>query len=282
MQEHSYLGLSTAGFHRLAYRVWGNGNQAPPVVAVHGLTRNGRDFMPLAAYLAQQGRTVVAPDIVGRGRSANLVNPAGYGFAQYMADMTALIARLNVPMVDWVGTSMGGLIGLLMASLPDTPVRRLVLNDVGPFLAHATVSAIVAAVGEEMVCPDLETLIARTRTFLPGFGPLDEDGWRTVALAGAEKDERGGYRMAYDPQIRQSLHNAPEGDLDLWSVWELVKIPVLIIRGEHSTVLTAEVAERMAAKDGVMLYEVAGGGHAPALIDTAQQAVITRFLLDAA
>ena len=134
MIEDSLLGLSAAGFHRIAYTDWGDPAAERVVVCVHGLTRNGRDFDWLAESLADRGARVVCPDIVGRGRSDWLANAAGYTDPQYLADLTALIARLGVSEVSWVGTSMGGLLGMVLAAQPNTPIRRLVINDVGPFV----------------------------------------------------------------------------------------------------------------------------------------------------
>jgi len=164
MREKSFLGLSAAGFHTVAYTEWGAPDATRPVVCVHGLTRNGRDFDPLAASLAGTGRRVACPDVVGRGRSGWLADPMLYGFPQYMADMAALLARLDAAEVDWVGTSMGGLIGMFLAARPGSPIRRLVLNDVGPFVPKAALDVIAAYVGQAPAFPDLEAAEGYLRT----------------------------------------------------------------------------------------------------------------------
>ena len=155
MREDSYLGLSASGFHRLAYTDRGGQDAARTVVCVHGLTRNGRDFDALAESLAEAGYRVVCPDVVGRGRSDWLVDPEGYSYPQMLADATALIARLGAEAIDWVGTSMGGLIGMMLAAQPKNPLRRLVINDVGPFVPKAALERIADYVGQDPVFPDM-------------------------------------------------------------------------------------------------------------------------------
>src|SRR6516164_3807630 len=156
MHEKQFYSLGPGGFHRIAYTEWGQASAQPPVICVHGLTRNGRDFDYLARTLEGDGRQVFCPDIVGRGKSDWLANPAYYNYPQYLTDMTALIARTGTESVDWVGTSMGGLIGMLLATQANTPVRRLVINDVGPFLPLIALKRIGAYVGQSPVFNDLE------------------------------------------------------------------------------------------------------------------------------
>ena len=138
--EHHFLGLSPAGFHRVRYLEWGANDGRPTVLCVHGLTRNAHDFDFLAERLARRYR-VIAVDVVGRGGSAWLTDPAHYTYAQYQADMTALIARLEVERVHWIGTSMGGLIGMFLAAMPKTPLASLFMNDVGPVIPQDSAAA---------------------------------------------------------------------------------------------------------------------------------------------
>jgi pimeloyl-ACP methyl ester carboxylesterase len=145
----SFLGLSLGGFHRVAYWDWGPVDAERTVVCVHGLTRQGRDFDALAQVLVQSGWRVVCPDLVGRGRSAWLRNPAGYTLLQYGADMNALLARLDVKAVDWIGTSLGGLVGMILAAQPDSPIRRLVINDIGPFIPNSALRRLGAYLDDE-------------------------------------------------------------------------------------------------------------------------------------
>jgi pimeloyl-ACP methyl ester carboxylesterase len=275
MRAGRLRGLSTAGFHEIAYVEWGDDERAPPVVCVHGLTRNGRDFDRLAAVLAPD-RKVVCPDIVGRGRSAWLADPAGYSYAQYCADMTALIARLGCEAVDWVGTSMGGLIGMMLAAQPNTPIRRLVLNDVGPFVPRQAIRRLADYVGKDPLFSRLAGLEAYLRQIHAPFGALDDAAWMHLALHGHRRLPDGRYGLAYDPAIGRGFQVAADQDIDLWPIWEKVRCPVLLLRGADSDILSPDTARRMTGK--AELAEIAGVGHAPSLMVEAQIAIIIAWL----
>ncbi|MGQ9369960.1 alpha/beta fold hydrolase [Azospirillum sp. A39] len=280
MSERVCLGLSAAGFHRIAYTQWGREDAPRTVLCAHGLTRNGRDFDRLALDLAAHAR-VACPDVVGRGRSDWLANPALYGYPQYLADMTALIARLDVAEVDWVGTSMGGLIGLLLAAQPNTPIRRLVLNDVGPFVAKAGLERIADYVGKDPVFEDLAAVEAYLRFVLMGFGALGDEWWRHMAETSARRLPDGRFGLAYDPGIGKAFSAQPIGDVDLWAVWDRVRCPVLVLRGAESDILLADTAADMARRGpGATVVEVQGVGHAPSLMVEEQIATVRAFLLE--
>lgn len=272
-----FLGLGLGGFHHLAYVEWGADQGLPPVLCVHGLTRNGRDFDDLAQVLAGAGRRVVCPDVVGRGRSDRLANPALYGYPQYLGDATALIARLDEPVIDWVGTSMGGLIGMMLAAQPNTPIRRLVLNDVGPFIPKAALERIGSYVGLDPVFADIAALEAHLRRVHAPFGPLTDAQWAHLARHSARKRPDGTLGLAYDPGISAAFTGALN-DVDLWALWGLIRCPILVIRGTESDLLTVETAERMAARPGTTLLTIPGCGHAPALMDPAQTGPIRDWL----
>src|SRR5690606_28403205 len=206
------------------------------VLCVHGLTRNGRDFDPLAQALAAAGYGVVCPDIVGRGRSDRLRDPAGYNYGQYQQDMAALIAHLGVGTVDWIGTSMGGLIGMMLASKPGTPIRRLVVNDVGPFLPKAALARLAAYVGLDPLFPDRAAGEAYLRKVLAPFGRLGDADWQALATHSLVPAEDG-YRLAYDPALRQGLLAAQDRDVDLWPVWDAIAVPTLLLWGKQSDLL---------------------------------------------
>ncbi|SMH60004.1 alpha/beta fold hydrolase [Azospirillum agricola] len=285
MSERSFLGLSAAGFHRVAYTQWGRDDAARTVVCVHGLTRNGRDFDHLALALADR-RRVACPDVVGRGRSGWLPVPSLYGYPQYCADMAGLIARLGVEEVDWVGTSMGGLIGMTLAAQPNSPIRRLVINDVGPFIAKAGLQRIADYVGKDPVFEDLPAVESYLRFVLMGFGRLSDACWRHMAEHSARRRPDGRYGLAYDPGIAEAFKNQPMNDVDLWALWDRIQCPVLVLRGADSDLLTAGTAEEMTrrgpgAGPGVRVVEFAHTGHAPALMSEDQIAVVRDFLLDA-
>jgi pimeloyl-ACP methyl ester carboxylesterase len=279
MRPGHVLGLSPSGFHRMAYVAWGNGQRAGkrPVICVHGLTRNGRDFDRLAAALSAD-RHVVCPDVVGRGQSDWLSDPAGYGYAQYCADMTALIARLGVEEVDWVGTSMGGLIGMTLAARPQSPIRRLVLNDVGPFVPAPALRRLSGYVGKDPAFDDLAGFEAYLRQTHATFGSLDDAAWRHLAVHGHRRLPDGRLGPAYDPAIGQGLAAAATMDIDLSALWQAVQCPVLVLRGADSDLLLAETARTMSAKATVV--EIPAVGHAPSLMVPAQIEIVRSWLAD--
>ena len=268
------------GLHRMAYTEWGDKANPRVLMCVHGLTRNGRDFDFLAEALAADYR-VVCPDVVGRGRSDWLPVKTDYGFPQYVADMITLIARLDVEEVHWVGTSMGGLIGMLIASLPGAPITRMVLNDVGPKITAASIRRIAEYVGEAPVFADLDAAEAYIREISAPFGPLTDAQWRHLTTH-AVKPAEGGLAMVYDPGIGEPFRNAPLSmDIDLWATYDAIKCPTLVIRGADSDLLLHETAVQMAARGPrAQLVEVPGVGHAPMLLDATQIEIVSTFLRD--
>ena len=280
MSERSFLGLSAAGFHTVAYTQWGRDDAPRTVVCVHGLTRNGRDFDALALNLVDRYR-VACPDVVGRGKSGRIANPALYGYPQYCADMAALIARLGVEQVDWVGTSMGGLIGMMLAAQPNSPIRRLVINDVGPFISKVGLQRIADYVGKDPVFEDIAAVESYLRFVLMGFGRLPDEAWRHMAEHSARQRPDGRYGLAYDPAIAEAFKAQPMGDVDLWAFWDRIQCPVLVLRGETSDILLPETAEEMTGRGpGARVVEFANAGHAPALMTDDQLAVVRNFLLE--
>lgn len=280
MSERRVLGLSALGFHAMAYTQWGRDDAPGTVVCVHGLTRNGRDFDHLALDLAD-ARRVVCPDVVGRGRSDRLANPDLYGYAQYMADMTALIARLDVGAVDWVGTSMGGLIGMMLAAQPQSPIRRLVINDAGPFIPKAALERIAGYVGKDPVFDDIRGVEAYLRLVLAGFGRLSDEEWRHMAEHSSRRLPDGRFALAYDPGIGKPFTTLALNDLDLWPLWDRITCPVLVLRGADSDLLLPETAAEMTRRGPrARLVEVPHCGHAPSLMAPEQIAVVRGFLLE--
>lgn len=280
MTQHTVACLSPAGFHPMAYTQWGREGAERTVVCVHGLTRNGRDFDHLALALSD-GCRVACPDVVGRGRSGWLANPALYGYPQYVADMAVLLARLNVETVDWVGTSMGGLIGMMLAAQPGSPIRRLVINDVGPFVAQEGLQRIADYVGKDPVFEDMAAVEAYLRFVLMGFGRLTDRQWRHMAETSARRLPDGRFGLAYDPGIAAVFKAQPVGPVDLWHLWDRITCPVLVLRGAKSDILTAETAEEMTRRGPrARLVTFAGAGHAPALMDEEQIAAVSTFLAE--
>jgi Predicted hydrolases or acyltransferases (alpha/beta hydrolase superfamily) len=279
MREKSLYCLGLHGFHRVAYREWGDPGNPRVLVCVHGLTRNGRDFDRLALALASEYR-VACPDVVGRGRSDWLSVAGDYAYPTYLADMAALMARLDCKEVDWVGTSMGGLIGMMLAAQPASPMRRLVLNDVGPLIPKAGLVRIAGYVGKDPRFANIAALERYLREVYAGFGALADDEWRELAENSARLLEDGSYGLAYDPAIAATFATDPAEDMDLWSIWDRVRCPVLVLRGTESDLLTSDIARAMCTRGpGARLVEFAAVGHAPMLRDPEQIAVVRNWLL---
>jgi pimeloyl-ACP methyl ester carboxylesterase len=277
MTSHDLSCLGPHGFHRIAYTEWAGPPGGRTVLCLHGLTRNGRDFDVLAQSLSRSCR-VVCPDIVGRGRSEWLRHPGDYGYPLYLADMAALIARLDVAEIDLVGTSMGGLIGMMLAAQPGTPIRRLVVNDIGPLIAEEGLLRIASYVGADPVFADLAALEAYLRKVSASFGALSDAQWRHLAEHGARRRADGTLGRAYDPAIAEAFKSVA-GDIDLWPVWDAITCPTLVLRGAESDLLRAGDAAAMTRRGPrARLAEFPGIGHAPALMDGAQIAVIEDFL----
>ena len=277
--------LGSRGLHRMAYWEWGDPANRRVLVCVHGLTRQGRDFDTLARYLCGNWR-VICPDVVGRGRSDWLQDPTGYAIPAYVADMVTLLARLDADTVDWVGTSMGGLIGLLMAALPNSPVRRLVLNDVGPVLEAQALARIGSYLGVPVRFKSLEEAADQLWLISQGFGPHTREQWLALTQPQIVPDGQGAFKPHYDPAIAVPFRAitpelAAAGQAGLWQAFDTITCPTLLLRGAESDLLTAETANAMAARGPrPLVHEFAGVGHAPMLVQEDQRAVVRRFLAD--
>lgn len=276
--ERSVACISPSGLHRMVYREWGEGDNPRVLVCVHGLSRNGRDFDDLARSLKRDYR-VICPDVVGRGRSDWLIDPAAYGIAQYLADMLVLIARLDVATVHWLGTSMGGLIGMALASLEKTPIARLLLNDVGPAIAAESLRRIGDYLGRAPSFDSVADAEQYIRLVSAPFGALRDAQWRSLTESSLRLRADGRFEMCYDPRIADSFRHATStGEIDLWPIYERISCPTLVVRGEHSDLLTVETAQAMAARGPhPRVVEVPGVGHAPMFMDEAQIAIARDF-----
>ena len=279
--------ISPAGLHRMAYHEWGDPANPRVLMCVHGLTRTGRDFDVLARAMSDQYR-VVCPDVVGRGRSEWLADPRHYVVPQYVSDMVTLVARLNVDQVDWFGTSMGGLIGMGLAGLPKSPVRKLLLNDVGPRITAQALERIGAYLGLPVRFKTFEEGLAYLQTISASFGRHTPEQWRELngailkPVQGAEGLEWG---LHYDPALAVPFRETPPeavqaGELALWHMFEAAPGPTLIVRGAQSDLLLREtVAEMVTRGKQVSTVEIADVGHAPTFVDPAQIAIAREFFL---
>ena len=275
--------ISPGGLHRVAYTEWGDPANPRVLLCVHGLTRSGRDFDRLAASFASTYR-VVCPDVVGRGLSSWLADPNYYAVPQYVADMVTLIARLGVQSVDWFGTSMGGLIGMALAGLPDSPIRKMLLNDVGPHLEPQAVARIGDYLGKPARFETLQQGVDYAALLAASFGPLTADEWREINTPLLhEKD--GAWELRYDPRIAQPFAaTTPElaalGEAALWRSLAAAEGPVLVVRGEQSDLLSRETVAQMVEKGrAVSSVEIAGVGHAPAFLAGDQIEIARRFFI---
>lgn len=275
--------LGARGLHRMAYVEWGDPANRRVLVCAHGLARQGRDFDTFARAMSDHYR-VVCPDVVGRGRSDWLSDPAGYQIPAYVADMVTLLARLDAEQLLWVGTSMGGLIGLGLASLPDSPVKKLVLNDVGPTIEPVALQRIGAYLGQPLSWASVDEAADYLLSISAGFGPHSREQWlaltRPMLRPGGE-----GFKLHYDPAIALPLRavtpeQARTGEAMLWAGYDALRIPTLLLRGAESDLLSHATAEAMTQRGPkAQRVEFAGVGHAPTLVAHDQIAVVREFLL---
>ncbi|SFL56964.1 alpha/beta fold hydrolase [Rugamonas rubra] len=281
--------LSMAGLHQMAYKEWGDADNPNVLVCVHGVTRVADDFDSMARALAADYR-VVCPDVVGRGRSGRLRNPQLYRIPQYVADMVTLLARVLAngerQTVDWFGTSMGGLIGLGMAALPDSPVSKLILNDIGPVLDPTALQRIGDYIGQDLRFPTFDEAAKFIRDVSQPFGPHSEAEWHKLAADVLRQDKDGMWVRHYDMGLAQPFRSAtPESaqadEAALWSAYDAVTCPTLLVRGAESDLLSRDTALGMTRRGPrAELVEIAGVGHAPTFIHDEQIAVVRKFLLN--
>ena len=282
------------GAHRMAFWQWGNPAATHLVVCVHGLSRQGRDFDVLAQALlarADAGLRVVCPDVVGRGRSDWLQDPSGYQIPSYVGDMLALLGELQqqapVATLDWVGTSMGGLIGLGVSAMPQlpVPVRRLVLNDVGPAIEWQALARIGTYLGRNGQFESVQQAADAMWAISTSFGPHTAQQWLALSTAMVKPLPEGGFTLHYDPAIAvpfRSLtpESAAQGEAALWRLYDSVTAKVLLTRGAESDLLARSTAQAMTQRGPrATLVEFDGVGHAPTFVDDAQVEVVTNFLL---
>ena len=279
-RQHLVQCLSPKGLHRIAYLEWGDAANGNVLVCVHGLTRCARDFDNFARAMSDRYR-VVCPDVAGRGESDWLAHKADYNYVQYMSDMVALIARVTATGVEtlhWMGTSMGGIIGMLLASHTGTPITRLVLNDVGSFIPKASLDRIGMYLGVSPRFADFESVVMAVRAVSP-FGEMSDDTWRQLTVPLVKQQADGAWMFRYDPGVGEAFAQGAVQDVDLSSVWDKVTCPVLITRGAESDLLLKETFDSMCRKSAVRGVEFPHVGHAPMFQEAGQIKVVREFLL---
>jgi pimeloyl-ACP methyl ester carboxylesterase len=267
------------GEHMISLAEWGREDAPRTAICVHGLTRNGRDFDRLAAALADHWR-VVAIDVVGRGKSDWLEDPLGYNYRQYVVDVAAIIQRLKLWSVDWIGTSMGGIIGMMIAAQEHSPIKRLVLNDVGPLLTASALRRIAAYLAEPKSFASVAEVEAYMRSIYAPFGELPDAEWMHMAEHGCRRDQDGRLWLAHDPKIAEAALSVTDKNIELWDFWDKIHCPVLLLRGELSDLVSRETAAEMARRGPrATVIEIPKVGHAPAL-RTADQIHLIRDWLE--
>lgn len=287
LSERFIFSENPQGQHRLAYNDWGP-EDGQPLLCIHGLTGNGYDFDFLAEDLVRHNRRLIALDLPGRGRSDFLPDPMDYNYGQYLRDIKTLLAhlKLNTPgCIDWLGVSLGGLLGFRMAGLPDSPVRRLIINDVGPEVPQAALDFIFQVISKHYAfetLEDFENRLKQTRGLT--WGPVTEEQWKHMAKHNARALDDGRITYAYDPHIAEIFKNQPIGEADLWPYWEKIACPVLLIQGIESLLLTPAIIEKMEKRYTGSELDVAvfkNCGHVPSLMAPHQIEVIKEWLAKA-
>jgi pimeloyl-ACP methyl ester carboxylesterase len=279
-----FRALGPRGFLTIGVTEWGPKDAEQVVLCMHGLTRNSRDFDFLARRLVKSGMRVVAPDLPGRGRSDWTGNGADYATPLYLSVAAAVIARTGAEEVDWIGTSLGGHVGMEMAALPNAPIRRLLMNDFGARIAGAALQRIGTYLRTKRHFESVDAVEAHLRTVHEPFGHLTDAQWKHMAEHSAVKTEQGDYRQHFDPAIARAFSWPLMVDISLWDVWEKVACPTLILRGEDSDLLHASTVRDMlkrgeaARKGWVRTVEVRETGHAPALMSDSQISLVEEFL----
>ncbi|MET3107364.1 pimeloyl-ACP methyl ester carboxylesterase [Oxalobacteraceae bacterium GrIS 2.11] len=275
--------ISPDGLHNMVYKDWGEVDNPNVLICVHGVTRVSDDFDALARELSSQYR-VVCPDIVGRGRSGWLRNPQHYQVQQYVCDVVTLIARVNPQNLSYLGTSMGGLIGLGLASLKDNPIRKLVLNDIGPVLNTSALARIGQYISQSMRFATYEEAAHYVRTISQPFGEHTEEEWHKICKDALRQDKDGMWIRNYDlnlgvtmqavtPELAQAMQAM------LWAAYDSISCPTLLLRGADSDLLLEETAQQMTTRGPrARLVEFEKVGHAPTLVHDDQIAVIKDFL----
>ena len=274
-----WRGVGPWGFHRLHALDWGDPRSRRVVVCVHGYSGNARDFDYLARRLARHAR-VICPDIAGRGESARLPEPFAYHFPQFLSDLRGMLTEIGADRVEWVGTSMGGLLGLILAAEPDSPITRLVLNDIGAFVPGEALRRIGRDLRAPSRFPSLDALEAHVRRTHREWGELTEDQWSHLIRHAARVRADGRYSLHYDPALARLMQfPAFAPGLSLWSAWGRVSCPVLIVRGARSAILPRDVVAKMLdVKPATEAVEIPNAGHAPSLMSPQEITLVARFL----
>ncbi len=280
--KHYVMGLGYHGFHRINYLEWGNTKDfihQETLLCVHGLTRNARDFDYLASKLCDNYR-IVCPDVVGRGDSDHLLDDESYNYLQYNADMNALIARIGTKDLNWIGTSMGGIIGMVLASISQSPIKRLIVNDIGPEVSRDALMSIANYIGKSSEFKSLKEVEDYLREIYPEFAPMSNEDWTHMAKHSSKKTEHGTYKMKVDPRVGDAFRDSiTYFNVDMWDIWDKITCPVLVLRGKNSSFLTEETAKKMlTCGPQTTVVEFENTGHTPTFRNDEQVKVVSDWL----
>jgi pimeloyl-ACP methyl ester carboxylesterase len=276
-RRNRFRSLSPHGFHQVVYFEWGDPLNMRVVVCVHGVGRNARDFDVLAEALSATHR-VLAIDMPGRGESDWLADPNDYVFPTYLTTLTAMIARSGAETVDWIGTSMGGLLGLVVAAQSKTPIRKLVVNDVGPVIEPAALERIRGYFGLDPMFATYAEIEQYVRTVSAPFGRLTDAQWEHVTRSNVRQRADGRWGLAYDPGIAVPFR-ASAAPTDLWGLWDAIRVPALVLRGAQSDLLSSATATEMSVRGPrPKVIEFADVGHAPMLLSAEQVDPVASFI----
>jgi pimeloyl-ACP methyl ester carboxylesterase len=278
-RQNYFLSLNPhQGFHKIAYVEWGNEHSSRVLICAHGLTRNSRDFDFLAKSLSSSYR-IVCPDLVGRGESDYLGIPAIYNFAQYLSDMTSLLARLNAKEVHWLGTSLGGIIGMMLAAQPHSPINSLILNDIGMIIPSTALQRLETYARNTDSFSSFEEAKNYFQTILSPFGSLESEKWDHITKYGTKQRENGKFYLSYDPVIGQMCVNKATPSLHLEAYWQAIRCPSLVLRGEDSDFLLPDIIRKMIYfQPNTKVKTIPYCGHAPSLMVPQQIQIIEEWL----
>jgi len=258
--------INSKGFHQIAYQDWGDINNEETLYCVHGLTRNSHDFDALANKLSKNHR-VICPDTVGRGHSDWLPDHDDYQIQQYNMDFTVLAAHIGKEPFDFLGTSLGGMMGMVLAAMPNSPIQRLIINDIAPEVPHTAMARLGDYLHLDPYFSSLDEVEARLRETLKPFAPMKDEDWQHLARTSSRKDGKG-FRLAFDPDISNTYGRRYWYMMyfNLWKYWVRIQCPVLILRGMDSDFLTESLLDRMLSKlPHADVVEFANTGHTPTL-----------------
>jgi len=276
--QHFYWGLSPQGFHKLAYVEWGDKENPNVLICTHALTRNSRDFDYLARAL-QKNYRIICPDLIGRGKSDYPGNALVYNFPQYMSDMVALLARTGVEKVHWLGTSLGGIIGMMLAAQPFSPIKSLILNDVGMIVPSLALQRIGTYARNNHGFSSFEDAKSYFQTVLSPMGALDSEKWSHITKYSTLASTTEALRLAYDPAIGESFLNQPTPTLHLETYWQSIQCPILVLQGEHSDFLPPDILTKMLYfQPKAKVITLPECGHAPSLMEPYQIGLIEEWL----